>query len=155
MKFVLHKDRVVPTRHGHTIDFKKGVLTHVPPECHDDVIAIGAVPETEFEPEPPKNSNEPTDPAERKAKLMAGFAVIVKINGRESFAANGAPKPAALFEQVGFHIEQRELTTLWLEYVQTRDQIAADALAEADAKAQAELDAEVAAAKLKADKAKK
>lgn len=147
MKFALNRDRVLPTKQGHTIDFKKGVLTHVPPECYEEVIAIGATPETEFEPEPPKNSNEPTDPAERKAKLMAGFAAVVKINARDSFAANGAPKPAALFEQIGFNLDQREMAALWFEFVQTRND--ADAVAEAELKAEAE----AAAAKAKADAA--
>lgn len=48
MKFTLNRDRVHASVLGLSVEFKKGVPTHVPPELYAEVQAIGAVPEDEI-----------------------------------------------------------------------------------------------------------
>ena len=87
MKFTLHRDRIVPTTRGHFIEFKKGEPTYVPPDCYDEVIAIGAVPEEELvEPERPADS-EPTDPIARRSALFDAFdAIVLRNNTKKGFS---------------------------------------------------------------------
>ena len=48
MKFTLNRDRVHASVLGLSVEFKKGVPTHVPPELYAEVQAVGAVPEDEM-----------------------------------------------------------------------------------------------------------
>ena len=45
MKFTLNRDRVHASVLGLSVEFKKGVPTHVPPELYAEVQAFGAVPD--------------------------------------------------------------------------------------------------------------
>ena len=72
MKYSLNRNHTLNTTTGHTIAFKKGELTHVPTEAVAAVLAIGGVPETDA-PETIHLSKEPTNPAVRKAMLMAAI----------------------------------------------------------------------------------
>ena len=49
MKFTLNRDRVHASVLGLSVEFRKGVPTHVPPELYAEVQAIGAVPDDEIE----------------------------------------------------------------------------------------------------------
>jgi len=118
MKFVMHKDKVISTRQGLSYRFLKGVPTHVAPECFDEVIAAGGTPESEIEEAKPKNVNEPSDPADRKTKIMQAFVVVKKENARNAFTAIGVPKPETMFEKIGFKVEGKELHMLWTEFLQ-------------------------------------
>ena len=48
MKFTLNRDRVHASVLGLSVEFKKGVPTHVPPELYAEVQAFGAVPDDEI-----------------------------------------------------------------------------------------------------------
>lgn len=115
MEFVLHRDMLLATRQGHTIEFKKGEPTHVPPECYKEVIAVGGVPSEEI-PEPPRNSNEPADPEARKAKIFEAFTTLIERNERGSFTATGIPKSDSLTDILGFRVDVNERDELWTEY---------------------------------------
>lgn len=144
MKYSLNRNHTLNTTTGHTIAFKKNELTHVPPEAVGAAVAIGAVPETDA-PETIHMSREPTNPAVKKAMLMAAIGQIVDAGGRDDFSGTGAPHQRAIAAIVGFSIDERERNALWDEYMQGK--AAAD-----EARLEAELDA---ANKLKADQATK
>lgn len=118
MRFMLHKDKVVATPHGHTIDFKKGVLTHVPKEAWAAVTAVGAIPESELPEDEVQKNDEPADPGERKEQIFAAFTQLVEKNERESFTGTGAPTGKAVSDIVGFSVDAKERDTLWAEFRQ-------------------------------------
>lgn len=140
MKYSLNRNHTLQTTTGHTIEFKKNELTHVPPEAVGAAVAIGAVPETDA-PETVHMSREPTNPAVRKAMLMAAMGQVVDSGGRDDFSGTGAPHQRAIAAIVGFSIDERARNALWDEYMQGK--AAAD-----EARLEAERDA---ANKLKAD----
>lgn len=116
MKFIMHRNRTVASPRGHTIEFKKGEPTYVPPECYEDVIAVGAIPEEELPEEPVAEGAEPTDPAERQKAIFDAFEKLVLRNGREDFAASGAPNGKALNNLLGFTVDSKERLTLWNKF---------------------------------------
>ena len=116
MKFILHRDRTVPTTRGHFIEFKKGEPTYVPPDCYDEVIAVGAVPEEELvEPEQPADS-EPTDPVARRSALFDAFDAIVLRNNTNDFTAGGVPGAKAVTAVLGWAPDNKERTDAWNKY---------------------------------------
>ena len=97
MKFTLNRDRVHASVLGLSVEFKKGVPTHVPPELYAEVQAIGAVPEDEIVEEPTvAKTSEPSDPNKRKEDVFAAFEILVLRNDRNDFTAGGAPHGGAL-----------------------------------------------------------
>lgn len=116
MKFTSHRNMVVTSTLGHTIEFKKGEPTHVPLEMHQAVIEKGAIPEEHIEEAEIPPSAEPTDPAERKAKIFEAFAAMVLRGDRESFTGTGLPQKQALASQLGFILDNKERDALWHEY---------------------------------------
>jgi len=118
MKFALNRDRILATTKGHTIEFKKGELTHVPPECYDEAIAIGAVPESEIEDDANTGPRRPESELELRQQVFAAFDAMVLKNEREDFTAGGAPHPKALSARLGWRIDAKERDTLWAAYQQ-------------------------------------
>lgn len=117
MNFVLLRDRTVSTVLGHAIEFKKGEPTYVPPEAYADVIAVGAVPEEELpEPAAGKASNEPNDPAERRAAVYEAFEAIILRNNREDFAASGSPNAKVLNDALGWPLSAKERASFWAQF---------------------------------------
>lgn len=117
MRFALHRDRTICTTLGHSIQFKKGELTYVPPEAHNDVIAVGAIPEEELpEPEQAASSNEPNDPAERRAAVYDAFEAVILRNNRDDFAASGSPNAKVLNDILGWPLSAKERTSLWAQF---------------------------------------
>lgn len=114
--FVLHADKVVATPYGHTIEFKKGVPTHVPKEAIESVVAAGAIASDQealhAEEEKPVV---PTD-EDRKALIVAGIEDIVRQRKREDFGASGAPHVKSLSKALGFEVFAEERDTIWNEY---------------------------------------
>lgn len=117
MNFILMRNRTFATLSGHSIAFKKGEPTYVPPEAHKEVIGIGAVPEEDIEePEAPV-SKEITDPAERQKAIFDAFDNIVLRARREDFAASGVPSQKAIEAELGWPLaHQKERATLWEQY---------------------------------------
>jgi len=121
MKFVLNRNKNLTSTMGHSIDFKKGVATHVQPEMWSEAQAIGAVPEEELPESKLPMSKEPLDPVARKAEIFEAFELMKLGNKREDFTGTGAPHGKALAEALGFKIDNKERDALWLEF-NTRDE---------------------------------
>lgn len=117
MKFKLHKNLVVSSLLGHSVSFIKGELTHVPQEMYKDVLAVGAIPETELEEDEVKPAIV-MGPEERKELIFAAFTTLVEKNERESFTGNGAPHGKAVATITGFSVDAKERDTLWAEFRQ-------------------------------------
>lgn len=116
MNFILQRNRTVATLRGHVIEFKKGEPTYVPPDCYDEVIAIGAVPEEELvEAEQPAGS-EPTDLAARRSALFDAFDAIVLRNNPNDFTAGGVPGAKAVSAILGWAPDNKERTDAWNKY---------------------------------------
>jgi len=121
IKFISNKDQIIRTRVGHSIEFKKGEPTHVPPEAWAEVQARGVIPEEDL-PEPDiSNKNEPDDPMQRKKVLMDAFEAIVLEGNRDDFMATGRPTLPSVFNRVKFKIDAKERDSLWDEYKQSKD----------------------------------
>ena len=118
MNFVYHRDRVYASTRGHAIAFKKGVPVHVPPEMHDEVVNIGAVPESEMPETLKPASNEPQDAAERQKAIFAALEVIVVRNRRDDFTAGNSPHAKALSAELGWPVDARERDLMWEKFQQ-------------------------------------
>lgn len=122
MKFTLNRDRVHASLLGLSVEFKKGVPTHVPPALYAEVQAIGAVPEDEIaEAEAPVKSAEPSDPVKRKEDIFAAFEVLALRNSREDFTAGGSPRDQALESILGWRLSAKERDMLWTEFKVGKD----------------------------------
>lgn len=113
MKFVLNRNKMLVSTLGHTIEFVKGVSTHVPKELWAAAQAIGAVPEDELPEEKVPQSKEPLDPAEREEMILTAMKMLVEENKRESFTGTGLPQVNALTAVMGFKIDNKERDKLW------------------------------------------
>lgn len=118
MKFVLHKDKTVTSTSGHTVEFVKGQLTHVPKEMWPAVQAIGAIPESELPEDFVEAKKHVDDPAERKTALFAAFSTIVAKNDRDDFTGSGTPKAEVIEAITGFKTDAKERTAAWAEFKQ-------------------------------------
>ena len=116
MKFILNRDRTVATRRGHVIEFKKGEPTHVPRECWDEVIAVGAVSEDELVEEVKPASSEPNDMGERLDALFAAFEAIVLRNAPSDFTAGGVPNAKAIQAVLGWAPDTKERNDAWTKF---------------------------------------
>lgn len=113
MEFVMLRDRTVASVYGHTIEFKKGVPTHVPPMLYAEVLAAGGVTKDEIPEEDASKIVEPTEPHVRSEKVQAAIAALVERAKREDFTANGAPHPKALSAELGWPIAAKERDVEW------------------------------------------
>lgn len=119
MNFTMQRDRVVTTAKGHSVEFKKGVATHVPPEVYEEVMAQGAVPSEDIpEAQLPKVMT-PESTAERKKKIMDAMLDIVTANAVGDFTAGGTPHAKVLSTKVGFLVDAGERDVLWAELNKT------------------------------------
>lgn len=118
MKFVMQRNRVVASVMGLAIEFEKGVPVSVPPYMYNEVIAAGAVPESELSDDELKTGNpdEPIDPAKRKAAVIDAFNLIVLRNVREEFTAGGMPHQSVLAKELGWSVSAKERDVLWAEF---------------------------------------
>ena len=122
MKFTLNRDRVHASVLGLSVEFKKGVPTHVPPELYAEVQAIGAVPEDEIvEEAAAAKTSEPNDPNKRKEEVFAAFEILALRNDRNDFTAGGAPHGSALEPILGWKLSAKERDTLWAEFKVGKD----------------------------------
>jgi hypothetical protein len=93
--------------------------TEVPGYMHQEVIAAGAVPESELDvPETEKPGAGPTNPAERKKALFGLFEKMVLRNAREEFTAGGVPHGAVIAKELGWTdiISAKERDAAWAEF---------------------------------------
>lgn len=116
MKFILNRDRVVASALGHSVSFKKGEATHVPPEMYAEVIAAGATPEEEITEDIVPKPDHPTDPAEREAALFEAFEALALRNDSADFTAGGVPRDGVLEKAVGFKVSAKEREAAWTKF---------------------------------------
>lgn len=124
MKFTLNRDRVHASVLGLSVEFKKGVPAHVPPELYAEVQAIGAIPEDEIVEETAAaaaKTNEPSDPNKRKEEIFAAFEMLALRNERTDFTAGGAPRDQALESILGWKLSTKERDVLWTEFKVGKD----------------------------------
>jgi len=117
MKFILNRDLVHASTTGHSVEFKKGVPTYVPPTVRKEVLAFGALPETgeDIIKETVENYV-PSDPDERKQAIFDAFRTMIEAGTREFFTATGIPELTAVTKIVGWKVDQAERTRYWGEY---------------------------------------
>ena len=143
--FTLHRNYILNTTKGYSINFKKGKPTPVPPRCIEDAVAIGAQPVDpadgdvlgeEEKAQPSMSANE------KEAKVFEAFGIMKTRNERGDFTASGLPNNKRLPALLGFELTNRERDTYWQKYRELEQ--AAHDQAELDHKAQ--VDEEVAEA---------
>lgn len=120
MKFTLHKNLTVVGMCGLAVRFEKGVPTYVPKELYNDVLAKGAVSETELEDDTPEGKKPVVDPEERKVIIFKAFEEIVVGGRREDFTGNGSPHNRVVSEKAGFAVDAKERDKLWTEFRQSQ-----------------------------------
>lgn len=125
--FISHRDVNVGSLSGRSIQFDKGVPTHVPREMHTEVMEKGILPCDQdgkilddiqgIEKILPTAGVvlAPEDPAERKAAITAAMHALVKRNARADFTGGGIPHEVALTAALGWRVEQREVRAIWAE----------------------------------------
>lgn len=123
MKFTMPRDRVVVSTLGHSIEFKKGVATPVPPALYDIVQQHGAVPEEELPEDTKPQSKVPTDPAERSSQIQTAIELLVLRKQREDFTAGGAPHAKVLSAELGWTVDATERDAEWTKFQQTEKDV--------------------------------
>lgn len=124
MNFTMMTDKTVSTKQGHTIQFVKGVPTHVPKECWTDVQQAGAVPEDQEkvheEQRNPQGQSQQSevDPTTRKELVFGAFTALTERNKRGDFTGSGFPSIKAIEKITGFEIDVKERDLLWHEFTQ-------------------------------------
>lgn len=117
-EMVLNRNHTLVSTYGHCVRFEKGKPTTVPAVLHGECLGIGA----EFTDgkdavvEEPAGPQEPTDPAERKAALVAAIGRIVERNASADFTAGGMPKESALEREFGWRVNYQEIKGVWQAY---------------------------------------
>jgi hypothetical protein len=125
MKFIMHRDRTVASVLGHSIEFKKGQPTHVPPALIKQVLEVGGEPadaaELKDDPrdeKPAGGKPEPGDPDEREKQILEAMELLVTENKRENFTAGGAPHNKALTALLGWAPDAKERDAVWVKFQQ-------------------------------------
>lgn len=113
-KMTLNRDFTLNTTKGHSIEFKKGVPTGVPPALYQDALQIGAVDADGKDPviEDPKAPKVPVDPAERNPKIAEAIELLIEQNDRTDFTAAGAPKADAVGKLTGWKVSAKEIEAI-------------------------------------------
>ena len=117
-QFTLHRNYVLRTTKGHTLNFVKDEPTHVPPICVNDAVAIGAVAvDGDVDVLGEEETVEiPLTIAERKEKVFAAFRTMAGRAIREDFTASGVPNAKRLPVMTGFEVTSKERDAYWLEF---------------------------------------
>ncbi len=117
MNFILARDRTYASTLGHSIEFKKGVPTHVPVALYAEVQAIGAQPEEAIPDEDrPTGPAEPTDPTQRNEEILTAIKMMVERNDRMDFTAGGSPHVKSLSVLLGWKPMPQERDAVWARY---------------------------------------
>ncbi len=116
MLFVLNRNRTYASAMGHSIEFKKGEPTYVPPALWAEVQTIGAVPEEEIPEDETTKTNEPTDPNQRATEILTAIELVATRNTRDDFGASGVPHVRALAVVLGWKPSTHERDQLWARF---------------------------------------
>lgn len=120
MDFTLNRNLVFASRMGHSVDFKKGVPTHVPPALYSEVMAIGAISSEEIIAEEPTIPTAPSDPIIRDKDITDAMKKIVERGARTDFTAAGKPHVDALRAIIGYDIGATERDNAWQKYLDAK-----------------------------------
>jgi hypothetical protein len=123
--FTLHRNHILRTDKGHSIQFEKGKPTWVPPSCIQDVVSIGGIPLEGADGDvlPPDKAPEvELTPEEREAALFDAFAKMEKREERGDFTGNGLPHCKKLYLITGFEVPPEERETAWRKYRVMQDE---------------------------------
>ena len=120
-EFVLGRTHTHRSLMGHIINFKKGQPVWVPPVCHREVSAIGAMPVKGDRVDPlddePQEKPELTA-EERQDQLVAAFKILQSRNARDDFTGQGVPSVSALRKIIDdFVPDRREVEEVWRNYL--------------------------------------
>lgn len=117
MEMVLNRNYTMATTLGHTIQFKRGVPTHVPSVLRSQAIAIGAIPADGSDPDVLQDEAQPNaapaDPMDRIDAVRRAIESIVRRNERLDFTAAGIPTVAAVSQAAGWKVQAREIAHEW------------------------------------------
>lgn len=116
--FVLQRDYTHRSLTGHIINFVKGEAVYVPPVCHKEVVAIGAVPDDGSFVDPledDKKLKPELTADERRDKLIDAFGILEERQNREDFTGQGLPAVAVVKKMVEFDVTKAEIEALWRE----------------------------------------
>lgn len=118
-EYVLNRDFVLRTTMAHTIAFKKGEPTWVPPIIEKEAIAIGAERADNGKTDilvPEVNGKSQMTFEELREALFAAFDLLVEKNDSDDFTAQGVPKVAVVEKMIETDIDRKDLVEAWTEY---------------------------------------
>ena len=118
-EYVLNRDFVLRTTMAHTIAFKKGEPTWVPPIIEKEAIAIGAERADNGKTDilvPEANGKSQMTFEELREALFTAFDLLVEKNESDDFTAQGVPKVAVVEKMIETDIDRKELVEAWTEY---------------------------------------
>ena len=117
MRYTSHRNISVASTCGLSVELKKGVPTLCPPGMHDELLALGCVPES-APPEPEEGSAPvaPTGAAEKHAALCKAFEKIALRNERTDFNAAGVPHAGVLAKEMGYTTGTKERDAAWAKW---------------------------------------
>lgn len=119
--FTLHRNHILRTTKGFTVEFIKGEKTWVPPAVVPEAVAIGAVSEEaveviESEIQPVSSIS----PEDREKAIFEGFETLLARNDRGDFTASGLPHAKKLSDLCGFEVGNRERDAAWMVFTQNK-----------------------------------
>jgi hypothetical protein len=126
--FVSNRNIVLGSIMGHSIEFRKGVPTHVPRSMHSEVLekgiircdAKGAPLDEEATaatlPEPKAANEAPEEASDRADAILAVIKRVVERNNSKDFSAGGVPLAAVVTAQLGWRVDQTEIRPIWNKY---------------------------------------
>lgn len=117
MMMQLNRDHIVVSKSGPSIQFKKGVPTHVPPRLVPEVLAVGGE-SVETDKDAEKAALAEINAAkslldERAPKVEAAVKALLARNQRGDFTAGGRPNLNVLFKESGLTVDAEELDPIW------------------------------------------
>jgi len=113
MKFVMPRDITIPSIFGHSVEFKKGVPTHVPPKLWPEAMAADGVAEdTELVLEAEKEQTA----AERLKQIFMAYEEIMKRGEPNDLAKGGEPHARVVSGLVGFSVSVAERDSSWAAF---------------------------------------
>jgi hypothetical protein len=117
MKYIAPRNLTLASVCGLSIELTKGEPRLCPPGMHDELLALGCIPETEM-PEPAEGSAPvaPTNLIDRYSTLCTAFEIIALRNERTDFNAVGVPHAAVLAKELGWTCNAKERDAAWAKW---------------------------------------
>lgn len=129
--FVSHRNITIGSTQGYSIEFQKGVPTHVPRAMHAEVMEKGVLPcdakgetldapeASKLAPDAPRVMVAPEDPEERKEKILEVIKALCKTNSSKDFSAGGVPSATSVSMALGWKVDAKEIRPIWAEFKPT------------------------------------